>query len=97
MSYTFPTVAAIMMAIIIAIFQTISQIEKYKFLRIIPLSILNTIEIIIASFLVRLVYCCAFFESLFLIPLIGLFFNILLVVMNDYIIDIVTKKQFLQD
>lgn len=96
-SYTFPTVAAIGMAIIFALAQSLTEIDKYKFIRIVPMSVINILEIITASILVRLAYKCSILKALFLISVIGLIFNILMGALNDYIFDRITKGKFLQE
>lgn len=96
-SYTFPTSAAIAFAITLAIVRNITGIEKYKLIRIVPVSILNMIEIIVGTILVRLAYKCSFFLAIILISLITLFFNIIISAVNDIILDLVTKGRFLQN
>ena len=96
-SYMLTTCVLIKIAVIISIFQTVLENDKYKFSRVVPLSIINIVEIIVASKLIGWAYEFSFVISIFYVLLIGLIANILLPTINDDILDWITKGKFLKE
>ncbi len=95
-AYTFPTIAAIIAIVVISLIQGLYEIEKYKFKRSVVLTIIASVETLIASGLVKLSYGCDTLKAIFFIALIGMVFNILLGTLNGKILDLIAGDRFLR-
>lgn len=95
-AYTFPWWAAALFGIEVTMMQGLCELEHYKYKRVFPLIIINSTEIILASFIVKRVYEFDYFKALFIIAIVGLVFNILLVAINGIILDYITKDKYRQ-
>lgn len=95
-TYTFPWWAAILWGTEVTLMQGLFELKCYKYSRVIPLIIINSIEIIFASFIVRSAYRFDYCKALFIIAMVGLIFNLLLVAINGIILDYITKDKYRQ-
>lgn len=95
-AYTFPWWAAALFGMEVTMMQGLCELEHYKYKRVFPLIIINSTEIILASFIVKKVYEFDYFKALFIIAIVGLVFNILLVAINGIILDYITKDKYRQ-
>lgn len=93
-AYTFPWWSAGLFGIEVTMMQGLYELERYKYKRVIPLVIINLTEIILASFIVKRAYEFDYFKALFIIAIVGLVFNLLLVVINGIILDYITKDKY---
>lgn len=97
LAYTLPVALSILIVIICSIINTINNIDKYKWQRVIPISIIGSSEIVIASFLVKKAYGLPILWAIFVIAFIGALFNILFNALNDLIFDMFFGDKYMNE
>ncbi len=95
-AYMLPMGAAIFMAIVMSFVSSVINIEKYKFIRILPMSIINTIEIVLVTILVKVSYRFDFIFAVLSIATLGAIFNIVFAALNDIVFDYFTGDKYFQ-
>lgn len=74
--------------------QGLFELETYEYKRVIPMIMINLLEIVLSTCVSQWAYRLQFWTSICVIALVGVIFNIFLVAVNERILDYVTNDKY---
>lgn len=94
LAYTAPMAIAVSWGIIITLVQGLFELETYEYKRVIPMIMINLLEIVLSTCVSQWAYRLQFWTSIYVIALVGVICNIFLIAVNGRILDYITNDKY---